>query len=212
MKIAPSMLSCDFSKVSEEIKEIEKLTDIIHLDVMDGHFVPNITFGASIIKTWRKCSDVIFDTHLMIENVSKYVDEFCDCGSDYVTFHVEVDEDIDYIIDRIHEKGKKAGLSVKPGTSVSVIEKYLHKLDLVLVMSVEPGFGGQSFMYDMVNKVDQLIDLRKENNYSYLISIDGGINKDTIKYVKDKCDFVVCGSFFFKGNKEDRMKELCQED
>ena len=212
MKIAPSMLSCDFSKVCDEIKEIEKLTNIIHLDVMDGHFVPNITFGASIIKTWRKCSDIIFDTHLMIENVYKYIDDFCDCGSDYVTFHVEVDENIDKIIDRIHEKGKKAGLSIKPKTDVKVIEKYLEKLDLVLVMSVEPGFGGQSFMHDMVQKVDQLIELRKENNYQYLISIDGGINKDTIKYVKDKCDIVVCGSFFFKGNKIDRMNELCKED
>ena len=153
MKIAPSMLSCDFSKVNEEIKEIEKLTNIIHLDVMDGHFVPNITIGSCVIGSWRKCSsNMIFDTHLMIENVNKYVDDFCKAGSDYVTFHLEVDEDIDAIIEKIKSNGKKAGLSIKPNTDVTELDKYLDKIDLILVMTVEPGFGGQSFMENMVPK------------------------------------------------------------
>lgn len=210
MKIAPSLLSCDFSKVKDELHEIEKLTDIVHLDVMDGHFVPNLTFGSSVIASWRKESKIIFDTHLMIENVEKYLEDYVNAGSDYVTFHYEATNDMLNLINKIKLYQKKAGISIKPNTDVRVLEPYLKDIDLILIMSVEPGFGGQSFIENSLEKINWLYNERKNNGYNYLISVDGGINRDTVKKVKDKVDICVCGSYFFKGNKKERMKELCE--
>ena len=153
MLIAPSLLSCDFSKMGEEIARMDKAgADWMHLDVMDGHFVPNLTFGAPIIKWVRPFSDKPFDVHLMISDPLRYIDDFADAGADIITFHIESDSDIDKTIDKIKSRGIKAGLVLKPKTPAEAVFPYLDRLDLVLVMTVEPGFGGQSFMADMMPK------------------------------------------------------------
>lgn len=157
MKIAPSLLSCDFSKMGEEIERMDLAgADWMHLDVMDGHFVPNITFGAPVIKAVRKFSNRPFDVHLMISDPLKYIDDFADAGADIITFHVECDSDIDDTIAKIKSRGIKPGLVLKPNTPAWTVFPYLEKLDLVLVMTVEPGFGGQSFMPEMMPKVKEI--------------------------------------------------------
>ena len=157
MLIAPSLLSCDFSKMGEEIARMDKAgADWMHLDVMDGHFVPNLTFGAPIMKWVRPFSDKPFDVHLMISDPLRYIDDFADAGADIITFHIESDSDIDKTIDKIKSRGIKAGLVLKPKTPAEAVFPYLDRLDLVLVMTVEPGFGGQSFMADMMPKVEAI--------------------------------------------------------
>ena len=154
MKISPSMLSCDFSNLQKEVERVTKAgADYIHLDVMDGNFVPNLTFGAPVIKAIRKHTDLPFDVHLMIDKPSRYIKDFADAGSDIITFHVEAEENIDETIQEIKKYGIKAGLSVKPKTPIEAIFPYLDKIDWVLIMTVEPGFGGQKFMEDMMEKV-----------------------------------------------------------
>ena len=181
IKISPSILSSDYGRLAEELGRMEKCkADMLHIDVMDGHFVPNITLGAPIVKCIRKASTLPFDVHLMISDPYKYVPDFIDAGSDIITFHIEADSDIDKTIDLIHASGKKAGLSVKPATPVEEVFPYLEKLSMVLVMTVEPGFGGQSFMTDMMPKIEKLkaeIDRRK---LDIDIQVDGGINEKTI--------------------------------
>ncbi len=199
MKVAPSILSADFSSLKESVSRVSKAS-ILHIDVMDGIFVPNISFGAMVQKSIRKdFKDQIFDTHLMIIDPIKYVKDFKDAGSDYLTFHIEAKSDIKETIDLIHKYDMKAGISIKPNTDPSVLIPYLKDLDLVLVMSVEPGFGGQSFMPNSIDKIKWLNNYRKENNLNYLISVDGGINKDTYKFVMEAgSDIAVMGSFIFK--------------
>jgi ribulose-phosphate 3-epimerase len=199
MKVAPSILSADFTKLEESVKRVDHAT-FLHVDVMDGIFVPNISFGPSIQKQIRaKYPDMVFDTHLMIIDPIKYIKEFADAGSDFITFHIEAKSDINETIDLIHSYGLKAGISIKPNTNPEVLIPYLDKLDLVLVMSVEPGFGGQKFMPNAIEKIKWLSDYKKKNNLSYLINVDGGINKDTYKYVLDAgSDLAVMGSFLFK--------------
>ncbi len=181
IKISPSILSSDYGNLSSELKRMEACgADMLHIDVMDGHFVPNITLGAPIVKCIRKSSTLPFDVHLMISDPYKYIPDFVNAGSDIITFHAEADSDIEKTIDLILASGKKAGLSVKPKTPVEAVYPYLDKLSMVLVMTVEPGFGGQSFMEDMMPKVSAVRSEIDRRGLDVDIQVDGGINKDTI--------------------------------
>ena len=181
MKISPSILSCDYGKIAEELKDMELAgADYMHIDVMDGHFVPNLTLGAPVIKCIRKSTDVPFDVHLMISDPLRYIDDFCDAGADIITFHTECDSPIGETIDKILSRGVKASLTVKPKTPVEDIFPYLDKLSMVLVMTVEPGFGGQSFMEDMMAKVSALRNEINARGLNCEIEVDGGINEKTI--------------------------------
>lgn len=204
-KIYPSILSADFSKLGEELRSIES-ADGIHIDVMDGRFVDNITFGMPIIRDIRKCSNLFFDVHLMIEEPEKYVARFAEAGADAITFHAEATDAPHELINKIKELGKKVGISIKPKTSLPSLD-ILKNIDIVLVMSVEPGFGGQKYIETVNEKIEQLFKIRYENNLSFEIEVDGGINIDNIDKVS-KCgtDVFVAGSAIFK--EQDREKAI----
>ncbi|PIE98579.1 MAG: ribulose-phosphate 3-epimerase [Treponema sp.] len=199
--LSPSLLSADFSKLDDELKFVEDNGGKwLHLDVMDGHFVPNLTFGAPVVKSLRKLTDMPFDVHLMVKNPEDYVDNFKAVGADWFTFHIEAAVHSDRLISKIKESGMKAGVSLVPSTPVQVISQILPLVDLVLVMSVNPGFSGQRFIPYCMDKISQLKELREKNGYNYLISVDGGINSDNIsKAVEAGTDVVVSGSVFFSG-------------
>lgn len=210
MIISPSILSADFKRLEASIKEV-KQAPFLHIDIMDGEFVPNISFGPMVQAQIRPSfKEQVFDTHLMLKHPQNYVEAFAKAGSDYITFHVESDCNAMELIEKIHSLNVKAGISIKPGTDVEAIKPYLPYLDLVLVMSVEPGFGGQSFMDSSLAKIENLKRLKEENNYKYLISVDGGINDKTIKLVSSAgVDVAVVGSYLFKQeNKEEEIKKL----
>ena len=202
MLIAPSLLSCDFSKMGEEIARMDKAgADWMHLDVMDGLFVPNITFGAPIIRWIRPFSDKPFDVHLMISEPLRYIDDFADAGADIITFHVESDSDIDKTIEKIKSRSVKAGLVLKPKTPAEAVFPYLDRLDLVLIMTVEPGFGGQSFMSDMMPKVRAVKAEIEKRGLNVLIEADGGIGEATIAQVAEAgVDVSVAGTAVFKAD------------
>ena len=196
MKVSLSILTVNYLSVEESLKDYINDVDYVHLDVMDGVFVPNISFGPSFVKSLRKLDDkLIFDTHLMIEYPDKYIKQFSEAGSQYITFHVEAKSDVMKTIELIKSYNVKAGISIKPNTKVEEIKKYLPYVDMVLVMSVEPGFGGQKFMDSAVDKVKELYSLREKKGYNYLINIDGGINDTTGLKIKDYVDMAVSGSY-----------------
>jgi ribulose-phosphate 3-epimerase len=197
---APSILSADFSMLGSEIKRIDEAgCDVVHLDIMDGHFVPNLTFGPPIVKAIRKYSSLCFDAHLMITNPIKYVEAFADAGADHITFHIESEGDPDKIISEIKKSGCSAGICVKPATPASAIIPFLKKIDLVLVMTVEPGFGGQSFMAAMMPKMKEIKDAARSVSNPVHIQVDGGIGPDTVKTAAENgANMMVAGTSVFK--------------
>lgn len=194
MKIATSILNADFNNLEKELKRISN-SDYLHLDIMDGHFVPNISFGYTVLRNLKNITNIPLDSHLMVQNPYDYIDDFDKIGSKYITIHVEANKPLK-TIELIKRKGIKAGISLKPGTELREIFPFLDKVDLILVMTVEPGFGGQSFMEDQMEKVKELAILREEHGYEYVIQIDGGVNDKTIGKVRNTgVDIVVSGSF-----------------
>ena len=209
IKIAPSILSADFSKLGEEIKKLNKSScDYIHIDVMDGHFVPNLTFGPDIIKSIKPLTDKPFDVHLMINPVKKYINDYIIAGADILTIHQEIDDNVLDCLKLIKKKKVKAGLSIKPDTSYETVKKYLDMLDLVLIMTVEPGFGGQSFIQSQVKKIRKVKELIGDRSIE--IEVDGGINPETAEQVIIAgAKVLVAGSAIFKNeNYEENISKL----
>jgi ribulose-phosphate 3-epimerase len=207
-KIAPSILSADFSKLGEEIKDVEKGgADYIHVDVMDGHFVPNITIGSLIVEAIKPVTSLPLDVHLMIENPDTYIEDFAKAGASIITVHQEASPHLHRTIQLIKANGAKAGVVINPATPVEMIKPILSEIDLVLIMTVNPGFGGQSFIHETVKKIEQVSAWRNELNLGYEIEVDGGVNPETAKLCTDAgADVLVAGSAVF--NQADRHKAI----
>ena len=197
--LAPSLLSADFSSLDKAIKQIEENNGtVVHIDVMDGQFVPEITYGQPVVRSIRKLTKLPFDVHLMVNNPENQIESFAKAGADWITFHYEATNHAHRLIQMIHDQGKKAGVSICPGTPISTLSELLESADIILVMTVNPGWGGQKIIPSCVKKVAELKKLREEKGYHYLISVDGGVNAETISSVKDAgADVIVSGSAFF---------------
>ena len=202
IKIAPSMLAADFSRLGEEVRKVVKAgADVIHLDVMDGHFVPNLTMGPQLVKSIRSYTDIPFDVHLMVTHPQNYIDAFVDAGADIITIHVEVDGHIQKVIGQIKKRGLKAGIALRPQTPISAVEPYLADVDLVLPMSVEPGFGGQPFMIGTLDKMDELQKRIHAQNREVEVEVDGGITLETAPLVGQRgATILVAGTAIFRSD------------
>ena len=210
IQISPSILSADFSQLGTEIKRLEEGgADMIHVDVMDGHFVPNLTIGPPVIKALRKHCSLKFDVHLMISPVHKYIKAYADAGADIITIHPEATQNLEESIKMIKDLKKKVGVSLNPGSKIELINEYLDKIDLVLIMSVNPGFGGQKFMPEVLDKIKQLKKIQQEKNFTFDIEIDGGINFENSKIaIEAGANILVSGTTVFKGNDGDIKKNI----
>ena len=210
IQISPSILSADFSQLGEEIKKLEEGgADMIHVDVMDGHYVPNLTIGPPVIKSLRKHTNLKFDVHLMIAPVHNFIDSYANAGADIITIHPEATENLQDSIKKIKDLNKQVGLSLNPETNIEIIEKFLEKIDLILIMSVNPGFGGQKFMPEVLEKVKKLKEIRDTKGLSYDIEIDGGINFENSKIaIEAGANILVSGTTIFKSNNGDIKKNI----
>ena len=210
IQVSPSILSADFSQLGKEIKRLEEGgADLIHVDVMDGHFVPNLTIGPPVIKALKKNCSIKFDVHLMISPVHKYIEAYSDAGADIITIHPEATEDLSASISKIKNLKKKVGVSLNPETKVSVIKDYLEQIDLVLIMSVNPGFGGQKFMPKVLDKIKELKNIQKDQNINFDIEIDGGINFENSKIaIEAGANILVSGTTIFKSNNGNIKKNI----
>ena len=210
IQISPSILSADFSQLGNEIKRlIDAGADMVHVDVMDGHFVPNLTIGPPVIKALKKNSSIPFDVHLMISPVHKYIEAFANAGADIITIHPEATEDLQNSINKIKELKKKVGISLNPETKIDVVKKFLNQIDLILIMSVNPGFGGQKFMPEVLNKIKDLVDIRKKEEINFDIEIDGGINFENSKLaIEAGANILVSGTTIFKSNDGNIKKNI----
>ena len=210
IKISPSILSADFSQLGQEIKNLENSgADMIHVDVMDGHFVPNLTIGPPVIKALRKYTNIPFDVHLMIKPVHKYIKDYAESGADIITIHPEATNSLQESIDEIKKYKKKVGLSLNPDTKIEVIEKYLNQIDLVLIMSVYPGFGGQKFIKEVLKKIEKINEIKNKDGFKFDIEVDGGINFSNFKEVLEAgANILVSGTTIFKENNGDIKKNI----
>ncbi len=210
IQVSPSILAADFSQLGNEIKRLEEGgADLIHVDVMDGHFVPNLTIGPPVIKALKKNCSIKFDVHLMISPVHKYIEAYSNAGADIITIHPEATDDLSASISKIKELKKKAGVSLNPETKVSVIKQHLKQIDLVLIMSVNPGFGGQKFMPEVLDKIKELKNIQKDENINFDIEIDGGINFENSKIaIEAGANILVSGTTIFKSNNGNIKKNI----